>query len=85
MKKLFEESEKAIPPEFLCVICGMSTCAYMHPVTYVSLPSQCLDRDPLQVKQLQTIPTLLTLIENKTTYYKIIIFKLIHYIVDCST
>ena len=31
MKKLFEESEKAVPPEFLCVICGMSTCAYMRP------------------------------------------------------
>ncbi|MBO7205043.1 MAG: DUF4143 domain-containing protein [Candidatus Methanomethylophilaceae archaeon] len=31
MKKLFEESERSTPPEFLCVICGMSSSAYMRP------------------------------------------------------
>lgn len=31
IKGLFEESEKTVPPEFLCVICGMSSSAYMRP------------------------------------------------------
>ncbi len=31
IKGMFEESEKAVPPEFLCVICGMSSSAYMRP------------------------------------------------------
>ena len=31
MKRLFEESDRATPPEFLCVICGMSSSAYMRP------------------------------------------------------
>ena len=31
MKYLLEGSERATPPEFLCVICGMSSSAYMRP------------------------------------------------------
>ena len=43
MKHIFEESDNAVPPEFLCVICGMSSSAYMRPDGVYVVPITMLD------------------------------------------
>lgn len=42
IKKEFEEDNKAIPPTFLCVICGMSNSVYTRPDGVIVIPITAL-------------------------------------------